>query len=530
MNNYIVQSFVALLFGSLSACAVVAAEPTAEPVRLPLVKVAPEESGLTHVINSEPERGKLDYPWMSPPIDFDGDGQLDLIVYGHHGGGAAIWLGRGNAKFVLDEGPYARRWLFGARDPVWWAGGNAPHAIGTEGSNISGYFFLNDGAGNYRKSAQQLPQAGYGDFQLADLDGDGLHREAYMSGAGAALRLTPSPDQWPTAADAKLKSETLWESESLVGWPAGIEHGRGPGRPGYRDAYAVDLDGDERNELIVHFRGEGFYSSQLFTWILVRKESKDGSSWQDATAAFGLPASATAWLFPEDLDVDGDLDLVDLHSGRWHANDGRGKFAQQEQLVFDPEKRGLPNRRGHPWTTDNELQWLDLDNNGYRDLVTASDHGTQHGAFLNLGGGRFVEVDGILGGRRNRKFGDVDNYGRLDMATFDGKQLTLHRNQTAASGLHVKLVPKAAGDVHLGAKLWVYQPGKLGDAKSLVHYRQGFMERSAGRSTVLVPRLHIGLGEFKTVDVRVRFPSGVVREISGASAGSEVVLYETKKL
>jgi hypothetical protein len=38
--------------------------------------------------------------------------------------------------------------------------------------------------------------------------------------------------------------------------------------------------------------------------------------------------------------------------------------------------------------------------------------------------------------------------------------------------------------------------------------------------------LHIGLGETKWVDVRVRFPSGVVRKIKNARAGSHIIVEE----
>jgi len=500
------------------------AEATPEAARLAFKAIPPEQSGLTHVINGDPQRGELKYPWMSPPVDIDGDGKSDAIVYGHHGGGAAIWLGRGDGTFALDDGPYLKRWTFGARDPIWWFVGDAkfPHAVGTEGSGITGRFFLNDGSGMFRRTTLAVPNAGYGYFQIADLDGDGLHREIYHTGAGAASRSIPSLERWPTTdAAAASRSEILWETEALVAWPSGVERGSGPGRPVYRDAYAVDLDGDDKNELIVHFRGAGFASETLFTWILARRENE----WRVTNADRGLSADDTAWLLPEDLDADGDLDLIDLHSGRPYVNDGRGRFTAGKERMFDPERR-IANRRGRPWTTDCETQWLDLDNNGYRDFLTASDHGTEFGAFLNLGNGNFVETADVPGTRRNRKFGDVDGDGRLDMITFNGKQITLHRNECSGRGLHVRLVPREAAEAHLGTKLWVYETGKLGDATGLIHYRQGFMERDAGRSTVLGGPLHVGLGDRETVDIRVRFPSGVVREVRGAQARGEVVLRE----
>ena len=43
---------------------------------------------------------------------------------------------------------------------------------------------------------------------------------------------------------------------------------------------------------------------------------------------------------------------------------------------------------------------------------------------------------------------------------------------------------------------------------------------------VLVPVLHVGLGQVEQVDVRVRFPSGMVREVRGAKAGTTVEVRE----
>lgn len=509
----------------------VQAESPPEPARLALKAVAAEESGLTHLVNSDAKLGKAEYPWMSPPVDIDGDGDLDAIVYGHHGGGAAIWLGRGDGTFTLDDGAYTKRWVFGARDPVWWHIGTAkaPHGIGTEGSKISGRLFLNDGAGQFHPTELSVANAGFGAFQFADVDGDGFHRELFITGSGTAVRLKPSLEEWTTAGEAtQATNEKLWEAEPLVGWPSGIERGRGPGKPGYRDAHAVDFDGDDKNELIVHFRGEGFTPTVLFTWLLVRtNESADAAMWKIANKERGLPQDETAFLSPEDVDADGDLDLVDLHSGRWFVNDGGGKFAASKLLVFDPTKR-IKGRTGLPWTGDCEFQWLDLDNNGYRDFLTASDHGSHNGAFLNLGGGKFVETADAPGTRRNRKFGDVNGDGRLDMISFLNNQVKLHRNESKGNGLHLSVVPREPADAHLGTKVWVYEAGKLGNAAALVHYRQGFMYRDGGRSTILGGPQHVGIGDRETVDMRVRFPSGVVREAKAAKAGSEIVLREAE--
>jgi len=509
--------------GALALLGAVLAVSAAEPVGLNFIEAPAERSGLKHVLNSDPKLGEMKYVWMSALVDIDGDGKLDVLAYGHHGGGAAVWLGKGDGTFVFDERGYLPRWPFGARDPIWidLNGSGAPDAIGTEGASISGRVFLNDGKGHWRKTGLALEGANYGGFQIADLDGDGYHREIFVTG-GPALQPAPPLTEWAATKAEKLGVKELWHAEKVVGWPQGVARSSGPGRAMFREVYAVDLNGDDKNELIIHFKGgDGFTSKLLYSWLLVR----DGAGWSDGTAAAGLPTNAGHWLYPEDADRDGSLDLIDFHTGEWYRNDGKGRFTLSPQRVFDPDKR-LGGRKGHPWTADNEHQWLDLDNNGYRDFVTASDHGAENGVFLNLGGGKFVEVAGVPGGRRNRKFGDVDGDHKLDMVSLGKDRLTLHRNATPQNGLHIRLVPRLPSDSFLGAKIWVYQDGKLGDPKALVHYRQGFMDRDGGRSHMLLPLLHVGLGSAEKVDVRVRFASGEVREQRGAKAGSLVTIRE----
>lgn len=500
-----------------------AEQAPADPASIAWKKIPAEESGLSHVLNSDPSLGELKYSWMSPPVDINADGHLDLIVYGHHGGGAAVWLGDGRGKFAFDRQGYADRWQFGGRDPVWisLSKPGVVDAIGTEGYGVAGRIFLNTGDGHWQKTNLVLPGA----VQLADLDGDGLHEETFQTFTGAALKLTPAPAGAATSTAASQSSQELWHAEQIVGFPAGIERGQGPGRAGYRDAYVVDLDGDHHNEIILHLKGgSGFTSKEVFSWVI--SSSPDAPNrWQDTTAQRRLPSGPGHWLYPEDIDLDGSLDLVDLHAGHWYRNDGQGRFELSETRVFDPAER-LHRRTEHPWTADNEHQWLDLDNNGHRDLVTASDHSPNHGTFLHLGQGRFVETPDVPGGRRNRKFGDINHDGRLDMVTFEKDRLTLHENASPAAGISVRLVPKVPAHGRLGAKLWVYAAGKLGEPAALLDYQQGFMNRDSGRSHNLAPVFHTGLGQHKAVDLRVRFPSGVVKEVRNAPGGTQVEVAE----
>src|SRR5688572_3140528 len=60
-------------------------------------------------------QGALKYPWMSSIVDYDNDGSLDVILYGHHSADAFIWRGARSDAEYLPQGS----WVFGVRDPIW---------------------------------------------------------------------------------------------------------------------------------------------------------------------------------------------------------------------------------------------------------------------------------------------------------------------------------------------------------------------------------------------------------------------------
>lgn len=75
---------------ALSLCVILLACAGSQSAELvPFVQVPAEESGLTHVVKQQTKTDKtgVKYPWMSPLVDINGDNNLDLMFYGHHGGG-----------------------------------------------------------------------------------------------------------------------------------------------------------------------------------------------------------------------------------------------------------------------------------------------------------------------------------------------------------------------------------------------------------------------------------------------------------
>jgi hypothetical protein len=129
------------------------------------------------------------------------------------------------------------------------------------------------------------------------------------------------------------------------------------------------------------------------------------------------PAFGGAGVAAEDIDGDGDVDLLFLGGGgiQLYLSDGRGKFADATA------SSGLAWRRpdGHPGEPRQPIV-ADFDNDGRQDvLITYVDD--DHRLYRNLGGARFADVTtraglggaGLTGGPATAA--DFDNDGLLDV-------------------------------------------------------------------------------------------------------------------
>ena len=156
-------------------------------------------------------------------------------------------------------------------------------------------------------------------------------------------------------------------------------------------------------------------------------------------------------------------------------------------------------------------------------------HAADHGYILNLGGGKFQEIHNIPAFCMSRQLGDVDNDGDLDYVT-KGKKgeatMVLLRNEIQNRGLFVQIVPKNSPEQQLGCKVWVYEAGRMGNADGLISFRQCFMLNAASKAEVIDGRVHVGIGTRKEVDIRVRFPSGEIREARGVKPGTVTAIKE----
>ena len=140
---------------STCACCIVlllaAATPAAKLAGTDFVEIPAEKSGLTDGIDKT-----VKYPWMSPPVDVNGDGHPDLMYYGHHGGGSGFWFGRGDGTFTFDTSGFTARWVWSERDPTWWDVNGDGFMDGIRTPHKDARVLVNDGTGHWKQTNIRL--------------------------------------------------------------------------------------------------------------------------------------------------------------------------------------------------------------------------------------------------------------------------------------------------------------------------------------------------------------------------------------
>ncbi|HSS99669.1 MAG TPA: CRTAC1 family protein [Terriglobales bacterium] len=220
-----------------------------------------------------------------------------------------------------------------------------------------------------------------------------------------------------------------------------------------------------------------------------------------------------------DYNLDGALDLFKTHfaddTNGLYRNDGKGNFDD----VTLPAKIGVETRY---------ICWgagiVDLDNDGWPDLfmVTGSVYpqvekklpsyptNTPRAVFRNLGNGTFEELKeeagpGVAASHCSRgcAFGDFDNDGDLDILVVNlNEPPSLLRNDVnnKSHWLKIKLIGTKSNRSAIGARVLVHYGKKI--------QVQEVLSQSSFYS-VNDSRLHFGLGAETSVDIEIRWPSGL---------------------
>ena len=171
------------------------------------------------------------------------------------------------------------------------------------------------------------------------------------------------------------------------------------------------------------------------------------------------------------------------------------------------------------------VAFADLDNDGWKDLVSANSHVTDNvGAFSgdryelpnsifrNIGQGHFEDVSRFVGAdfqvarpHRGLAVADLDNDGRLDLVvSVLGEEPELWRNQTRNENhwMSIKLQGKTSNRDGLGARV------EIGNQVALQESAEGYA------SSVLAP-VHVGLGRMNQPKrLTVRWPCGKIQVVA----------------
>ncbi len=287
-------------------------------------------------------------------------------------------------------------------------------------------------------------------------------------------------------------------------------------------AVAADLDNDgwpdiylacdSTPSLFFHNNHDGTFTEQALERGIALSE--DGMEQAGMGIAIG------------DLRSSGNLDIVKTHfaadTPAVYMNDGKGEFRD------DTSRSGLGvESRYISWGVGIQ----DLDNSGladvfwvtggiYPELQNRPDepYNVPRILFRNLGNGRFEELiaqagPGIEASHCSRgcAFGDFDNDGDMDILVMNlNEPPSLLRNDLRSSDnwLKVKLVGVKSNRSAIGARVTVHYGDKLQAQEVLAQ---------TSYLSVNDRRLHFGLGRSTAVSLDIRWPSGVLEQISNAS-------------
>jgi len=237
-----------------------------------------------------------------------------------------------------------------------------------------------------------------------------------------------------------------------------------------------------------------------------------------------------------DYNLDGHLDLFKTHFSDdtcgLYRNNGKGNFED----VTLASRIGVETR-----FTSWGAAMTDLDNDGMLDLfmVTGSvypeieaqlpryPHKTPRVIFRNLGKGIFEEIieqagPGVAAKHSSRgcAFGDFDNDGDVDVLIVNlNEPPSLLRNDLRGENhwLKIKLIGTKSNRSAIGATVVVRYGGKA-QAQAVLSQSSFYSSNDS--------RLHFGLGNDKTSDVEIRWPSGLKQELKAVPSNRLITVRE----
>jgi hypothetical protein len=421
------------------------------------------------------------WPWGLVAFDYDGDGRPDLLVQQHNGGSLLFRNLDGKAFAHVDVGST----LGGTfRPSVWDFDGDGRLDLAYRDSKAK-TFFRNTGDG-YAPLNFKYELGNSFITQIADFDGDGYLDFGYDYGRwlyqprGKTYKRIPHTNpvvaKLPTAV-AKFVNGQLADN------PQGF----------MKVQYIqTDLNRDGTADVVVS--GFKSYGGLSFGRYLITQP--DGVL-ADASTDLGLPLDGAPISF-RDYDADGSMGACIVGAGYYRHV--QGKYLLQAGPLTDFLKvSGVYSHEAFP---------VDLDNDRDLDLVVMNPRGRDTRVFRNDGDGKWILVhraetwDG-----QPVAVSDINGDGLLDICLGAGDTVKILVNQTQDAGGFCNVHPHmpAPNPFAAGALVEAFPPGTLGESAATP-----FLAESAHPDGSPV---HMGLGDWKAVDLRVTFPNGAVREM-----------------
>lgn len=286
-----------------------------------------------------------------------------------------------------------------------------------------------------------------------------------------------------------------------------------------------DIDGDGDADLLIPrhkdgnklFRNDGCDDKGIPRFSDITETA--GLLWQDSTS------SAQAGLF-EDFDNDGDLDLflaITTGTNRYYVNDGTGHFHETA------EDAGLTGSH-----LSQAAVALDADNDGDLDIFVAN-RGGENRFYENLGNNKFREIynkeySHAYGYPTGAAAGDLDNDGDIDLYVGNEKleSYGLFNQTNDSRWIKLRLFGSKSNRDAIGAKLYFYQGGHLGDSTQFLGMRH--IKAGDGKNSMSSRVVHFGVPDNKPKDVLIKYPSGIEQKLVGVKPAQFLHVYEEEGL
>lgn len=344
-------------------------------------------------------------------------------------------------------------------------------------------WYENDGSGNFVKKTNAIQEAGVLDIFTADLDGDGypdLITSTHLEINWFANNGTGNFSQGSLVADSVYYVYALFASdldkdgnadvlfasnaESKFGWCRNDGNGNFSAPEiisdsvflfgGAKNIYATDINGNGYNDVVcVHATSAAWHENDgsgnfvlkqviydsTYSENIVDVSYIDNDSFPDII--LGNPelgwyeyGSSGNFILKErlnpdvdyacivDLDQDGYKDVLAAHNHgakiAWHKNDGNGNLGYQQWITKSVS--GL-----------SDLYVADINNDGYKDILSASFNDDKIAWYPNDGGGDF-NVQEIISDTAYSascvSANDIDNDGNTDIMTIIFPQVQWYKN------------------------------------------------------------------------------------------------------